>query len=185
MSNEFDVNQFAEDLKQRYPDWKDSVLKASVLDNIGNGGHEKTTRGGEVLLQLAKELYTGGRILEIGTRNGISAVILAQVGPVVTYDVKKRFLIDDIWAWQGVQDRVEFRFRGQDPLDMSDVGLAFIDGDHSYDSVKQDFEEVKGCGRVIFHDCLHIRGVNEFIDGLNGDVQIKQSYFAVWRSDDD
>ena len=60
--------------------------------------------------------------------------------------------------------------------------FAFIDGSHKYDDVKFDFECVKRCGRVLFHDydCKRHPDVTKFVDELSN--VIKGRPFAYWES---
>ena len=50
------------------------------------------------------------------------------------------------------------------------IDFAFIDGDHSYDGVKNDFEKIypriSSNGMIIFHDTLVIDGAREFMIDL-------------------
>lgn len=48
-----------------------------------------------------------------------------------------------------------------------EIDFAFIDGDHSYDGIKSDFElvypKLSYCGIIAFHDTLIVDGCREFI----------------------
>lgn len=48
-----------------------------------------------------------------------------------------------------------------------EIDFAFIDGDHSYDGIKSDFEQIypklSYCGIIAFHDTLIVDGCREFI----------------------
>lgn len=50
------------------------------------------------------------------------------------------------------------------------IDFAFIDGDHSYDGVKNDFDKIyhrmSSTGMIVFHDTLYIDGCREFIIDL-------------------
>lgn len=106
--------------------------------------------------------------LEIGTCNGISTLVLASYAKrVYTFDATYRNA-EYIWsffpelrkkiiAFSGAQDVLDFTI-----LDLSqwyerwgiDFNFAFIDGEHTYDGAKHDFELAKqlNCKRYLFHD---------------------------------
>jgi len=50
------------------------------------------------------------------------------------------------------------------------IDLAFIDGCHSYDGIKNDFDaiypQLSDCGVIVFHDTLRIDGCREFMIDL-------------------
>jgi hypothetical protein len=76
--------------------------------------------------------------------------------------------------------------KSQDPLIISNAKFSdmyFIDGDHSYDAVKMDYENYKGlCNYMAFHDILGLRnceGVNKFWN------EIKTSYEYIEFIDSD
>lgn len=103
--------------------------------------------------------------LEIGTYRGCTAAEMSQYCErVVTFDLLKGRLEQDeqgvnrmaLWDSIGaknidlvlVNDDVEKKTL----IDAMDFDFAFVDGAHEYDAVKYDFELVKKCGRVLFHD---------------------------------
>jgi hypothetical protein len=63
------------------------------------------------------------------------------------------------------------------------IDLVFIDGDHSYNAVKADFEKVKdNCKFVAFHDvvCNNIRGVE--VKHLWDNIKISYEYYEFLNS---
>jgi predicted O-methyltransferase YrrM len=66
--------------------------------------------------------------------------------------------------------------------------FAFIDGDHAFESVKRDFEIVRRCGLVLFHDQIRRHrpfkkdGVCDFVDTLPQKQIEKLGMFAMWRA---
>lgn len=133
---------------------------------------------------------TPKRILEIGTGKAGSTYFLTKVGgegsllvtidtsPVAkqTVDLYARYPNQQIQALTGkshdpaIVNKVE-AILGEEPVD-----LLFIDGDHSYDGVKMDFEIYKKfCSEksiVCFHDIIPDHGVSKGIqtDSYSGEV---------------
>ena len=64
-----------------------------------------------------------------------------------------------------------------------DFDFAFVDAIHSFEGVQFDFECVKKCGRVLFHDYQVMTGVTEFIDTLPDEQVVKEYPFAYWKAD--
>lgn len=135
--------------------------------------------------------------LEIGTYRGVAAAEIAQyVGRVVTIDLKhgklermgEAFDRHAFWESLGVRN-VELRLVEDDAEKRALVGaldfdFAFIDGAHD-ETVRDDFELVKRCGRVLFHD-YDSRGkpeldyVYDFVNTLpKGEIEVLD-IFALW-----
>jgi GT2 family glycosyltransferase/predicted O-methyltransferase YrrM len=110
------------------------------------------------------------RILEIGTAHGGSTLLWAKMvehskGHVYTIDLPHGATMIDGTHYRPMV--TEFRGDSHDPTMVShikeEIGIGkidvlFIDGDHSYEGVKQDFENfydlVRPDGFIIFHDIL-------------------------------
>ena len=96
--------------------------------------------------------------VEIGTYNGTTTALLAYYADkVVTIDKKNYIDKYPFWMDYGVHDKIEAYVVVDDNdkaelLAAIDFDFAFIDGDHSERGVRADFECVKKCGRVLFHD---------------------------------
>ena len=113
------------------------------------------------------------RVLEIGTGSGGTLYALTWAAPpgaqllsidLTVYPTERRLLYRtfaggrrvDAWAadshLEETRDRVAAHF-GHEPLD-----LVFIDGDHTYESVRRDYELyaplVRAAGIVAFHDIV-------------------------------
>jgi hypothetical protein len=117
-----------------------------------------------------KEIH---HVVEIGTWRGVSAAVLAHyVNKVTTVDIRYYDEAPRVWLWAGVQEKIEYVVVDDDRVKEAiisdlDFDFAFIDGEHSYDAVALDFELVKRCGRVLFHDyCPTCPGIVEFVNVL-------------------
>lgn len=173
----------------------DDVLRKSAM-NIRDGGG--------VFEQVLKG--KGYRhVLEIGTYRGVSAAEISRyVERVTTIDLmqgklernSERFDRSAFWESLGcdnitliqVMDDIEKRTF----VDSMEFDLAFIDGGHDARSVRADFDMVKRCGRVLFHDADDNRlrpfkrdaanDVHEFIATLPREqVQFMDDVFAFWQ----
>lgn len=129
--------------------------------------------------------------LEIGTHHGVGSAILAIRGlDVITLDIDRYPIQRRIWAHFGVEARVSPLITTGDAdtarlaQDMQ-FDLAFIDGCHEFASVAANFDAVKRCGRVIFHDYEHRKHRDRtvaFVDAIDYGRTTKLSPFAVWES---
>lgn len=102
-------------------------------------------------------------VLEIGCYKGGTALGFLEVGcSVVSVDIKPT-----VEALELVYQYKDFSILEQDSKTAtleSKFDVLYIDGDHSYEAVKQDHERFKGNvqagGIIVFHDCadsqLHI-----------------------------
>jgi len=113
-----------------------------------------------------------GTVIEIGTFHGATAAYMAQFADKVhTFDVRDLY---DLPTWQALElaDKIEFHLvKDRDEiakiLKNIDFDFAFIDDDHS-EKVRDSFELVKRCGRVLFHDIEHPKfpEVSKFMDEI-------------------
>jgi len=138
-------------------------------------------------------------VLEIGTYRGCAAAELAQFCErVVTIDLKRGKLESNgeafdrhaFWRSLGVAN-IDLHLVADDAEKAALVAglafdLAFIDGAHD-ETVRNDFEITKRCGRVLFHDaddngpgrsnCVH-----QFISTLPKDQVEFMDIFALWTA---
>jgi hypothetical protein len=134
--------------------------------------------------------------IEIGTFNGFSTAILTQYArKVFTFDVCQRNeefiwnelrVRDKIHAFVSTNEMIEweinFFFKSdwkQHKVDCN-FNFAFIDGSHDYDMVKRDFELVKFCKKVLFHDYNIAPDVNKFCKEI-GAKQLPILSYAYWE----
>lgn len=168
----------------------------------------------DLLLRLAKDVPKKGLIIEIGGEFGQSASLFAmgadRTVKIITVD---QFPGDLLSIHQENLKEAGFEGRTEqivmDSRKMKDqtwghgqVNLLFIDGDHSYEGVKDDIEgwipHVKTGGIVAFHDCAsetnklpHVshfevtRAVSEWFFGTKGKWSLIHSVdsLMVFRKD--
>lgn len=131
------------------------------------------------------------RAVEIGTLYGITTTLLAHYSTeVVTIDINYQQIASYISHYFGVNDKiraiiVKDNKDKKELLDYLNFDFAFIDAEHTYEGVKLDFECVKKCGRVLFHDygLTNHPGVTEFINELPIEDMLFYKPFAFWEKD--
>ena len=156
-----------------------------------------STRELNTLYDLASELPEGAKVLEIGSYLGASSCYLSTA---LSPKGGHLFCVDT-WENQtmpeGERDTfLEFKKntsevstyihpvrKNSQNLCKTDIQLpldmVFIDGDHSYAGVKNDYEKmiewIRGGGILAFHDCVHFAGVSKVIGEAlaSGSWQIK------------
>lgn len=177
---------------------RDGVEKALCVARLVEG--QMSSNGLRVLIELARNVAATSVIVEIGTYRGRSAVALAlgtQLGhrarvyaidPHVTFKGVKggEFGPPDMAALYanlakaGVGETVAVVCL---PSHMSarawteqNVGLLWLDGDHSYEGVRADFDAwfpfIVPDGVVAFHD-VDAPGVKRLLDELAADPRVK------------
>ena len=168
---------------------ENNVVKASAISSL------------KTLEQFFRSLNINVAI-EIGTFWGITAAYIAQfANRVHTFDILDHYEKYKVWHDVGVSSKIVFHliksrdivdgvfkdFEGRHKTTGKEVDIkaiidnlkfdfAFIDGDHSYKNVKADFELVKKCGRVLFHDIEpEFKGIYKFAH----EIGIKKIYHNV------
>ncbi len=131
--------------------------------------------------------YRLGTVVEIGTRHGVMAAVLARLAQrVITIDLHSSPLVADVLACAGAGNVVPIRVHSDAAkavlLDGLDFDLAFIDGDHSVEGAAWDFLHTHQCGRLLFHDYADpgFHGVTDFVDGLPRGTIVRDAPFAWW-----
>jgi len=133
--------------------------------------------------------------LEIGTFKGCSTALMAQhCERVVTIDLERKapkFDREAFWRSLGLAN-VTLRLVRDDSdklmiVDSLDFDFAFIDGAHDAVSVQRDFEMVRRCGHVLFHDYNKTasperRQVADFVDRLPKRQVRVMDIFALWTA---
>lgn len=132
--------------------------------------------------------FSGKCCLEIGTLNGLTAIILARYfDRVVTVDIVDAPLKYEIADMLGVRN-IEF-VNVKDNAEKAEFirsvqfDAAFVDGDHARDT-ETDFALVGRCGRVLFHEYWESQPlVMQQVRKL-GDVDgvVTHGKFALWTA---
>lgn len=116
------------------------------------------------LFKLARSL-PGASLLEIGRFDGGSTILFATAltsgSKLTSIDIAPRDdkYLADCLKTLGLSDRVDLVIGDANEVeaDQGSFDLIFIDGDHSYNACKSDFEHwsdaVKIGGHLLFHDC--------------------------------
>jgi hypothetical protein len=89
------------------------------------------------------------------------------------------------WEAMGI-DNIDLRLvedeaEKADFIRKSEFDFAFIDGDHEGDAPRRDFELVRRCGAVLFHDFDGDNGVRRFVRTLPHHQVADLGMFAFWR----
>lgn len=107
---------------------------------------------------MTEQGVSGRLCFEVGTWNGLTAAILSRYfDRVVTVDISHQSIKHDVLAHLGIENvecidiadnaaKAQVWKRIKDECD-----FAYLDGDHANDTMS-DFELVRGCGRVLFHE---------------------------------
>lgn len=131
---------------------------------------------------LTRNKIKGESAIEIGTRNGLTAVVLARhFERVITFDIEPSLVKHDIFKCAGVDHKIlAFDITSNEQkqkLIAKAIGFdfAYLDGDHEKDT-QFDFNLVKRCGRILFHeawpsqkpvwDLVHSLPQNEVVYGM-------------------
>lgn len=126
----------------------------------------------------------GSVCLEIGSWNGLTAAVLAQyfqkvvsidvVDNPVKYEIAKRYSLNIEFLHVAEEDKAH-------AIDRLAFDFAYLDGDHAR-CTRSDFDMVKRCGRVLFHEYWPAqRPVVELVNGI-GPVKTGGTCFALWTA---
>lgn len=165
-----------------------------VLKHFGKRAFARSSACMEFEAFLKRIGAGGGTCLEIGTYNGITAVVLSQFFDKVICvsvdepDLKRGIIKRDIVEFLGVKN-IEFIDVDNNAQKAKVVnGLQFdfcySDGDHTHDTYT-DFELVKRCGKVLLHEYWPIQPpVWNLVNSLPANEVVRAAYdcFAYWQA---
>jgi predicted O-methyltransferase YrrM len=147
-----------------------------------------------LLYRLAREAGAGATLVEIGRFKGGSTLLLAAArrpgAEVWSYDVSPshdRSLADALRRYgleEGMHVLVADSRTAEPPPRPCDV--VFIDGDHSYEAVRADWDawsgRVASGGHVLMHDAVDRGGFGAFCEGVTRLVaELEQDRGAGWE----
>lgn len=137
----------------------------------------------EFLYSIAKNMRPLKTILEIGVNNGTSTSCLLlglrdSNSDARLYSIDKNDVKDKVGKFVGKEFFKEissdWTFIHGDSKAVSwdkEIDVLLIDGDHSYNGVKADYEKyvpfVRKGGIILIHDIGHLAGLKKFWDELN------------------
>lgn len=119
--------------------------------------HKKNRRDFVTIINKATKNKPIINLLEIGTHEGLSSAFLSQFcQKITTIDINDYPMKYKTWYDLGVKNKIDFIHvltdgEKRNLLKDLDFDFAFVDGDH-HAGVLLDWELVKHCGRVLFHD---------------------------------
>ena len=145
-----------------------------------------------------EQILGGGgyrRVLEIGTYRGVASAYMAQFCErVTTIDLAFGKMEQDgqmhdrvrFWEAMGI-DNIDLRLidsDGEKPalIGAQEFDFAFVDGDHEGEAPRRDFELVKRCGAVLFHDYGADNGVTALVNSLPRKQVEIIDIFAFWQA---
>lgn len=167
---------------------------AATLKQFGKSAFARSSACMEFESFLMRIGAGGDICLEIGTYQGMSAVILSQffkrVVCVSVDDDMRRIIKRDIVAFLGIKN-IEFH-DVKDNVKKAELinstsaefDFAYMDGDHAHDTYT-DFELVKRCGRVLFHEFWPLQApVHNLVMSLPAEEITVAHFdcFAFWRA---
>jgi predicted O-methyltransferase YrrM len=107
---------------------------------------------------LTERSVRGRCCFEIGTWNGLTAAVLSRYfDRVVTVDIAHNDLKHRVLSHLGIRNVTCIDIDSNDDKALvwkrygGNFDFAYLDGDHANDTTT-DFDLVKGCGRVLFHE---------------------------------
>ena len=143
---------------------------------------------GEKILREFLSMKPIDTAIEIGTAKGATTALMAHyANKVYTIDQIEFLIARVLWSRYGLEDKIKFIRAPTDNEKIDKIAplyydFAFIDGEHTNDGVRLDFEIVKNCGRVLFHDYSDdALGVKEFIDTLPKEELTIKDRYAYWE----
>jgi hypothetical protein len=147
---------FYQAFPERFASLHDDPQLVRVYEQFGIGVFRRSAvlEGFDAFVR--KVGFSGNRCVEIGTCNGLTAIVLARYfDEVVTIDVEPNDVKREIAAFLNVKNirfiDVKNNAEKASVIYPMDYEGAFCDGDHARDT-ESDFALVEDCGDVLFHE---------------------------------
>jgi protein-L-isoaspartate O-methyltransferase len=132
--------------------------------------------------------FSGKRCVEIGTCNGLTAIVLARhFKEVITIDIAPNDIKRRIASHCGARNitfvDVANNAEKAEFLAGFNFDAAYVDGDHARDT-QSDFALVKKCGRVLFHEYWDAQPeVVQLVGSLRSSGTVKtERKLALWTA---
>ena len=166
-----------------------------VLEKFGKTAFARSSACMEFENFLRRIQASGETCLEIGTYQGMSAVVLSQffkrVVCISVDDDMRRIIKRDIVEYLGITN-IEFHdvkdnAQKREIVEALNFDFAYSDGDHANDT-HEDFAMVQRCGRVLFHEAWPLQPpVYNLVQSLPPDEITWADFdcFAYWKAKND
>jgi predicted O-methyltransferase YrrM len=152
-----------------------------IMDVYEYAKKHKLTGRSAINQEEFREFFKGIKIktvVEIGTFKGISAAYMKQFcSKVFTFDIEDYPQKYKVWKDLKIDGRIFFsiienRQQIKEILDKIKWDFAFIDGSHTWEDARMDWELVNKCGKVLFHDVNKkaFAGVRKFVDSIEAKI---------------
>lgn len=164
----------------------DPVLR-SVFKKFGADAFRRSS-GVELFDPFLRDIgFSGRRCVEIGTYNGITAIILSRYfEEVVSFDIFPHTMKHTIVEYLGIRNikfvDIKDNEEKAEIISGLDFDAAYSDGDHINDAAF-DFNLVRKCKRVLFHEYWDMqKPVYDLVNGLRASDEkvLVQGKFAYW-----
>lgn len=130
--------------------------------------------------------FKGKRCVEIGTCKGLTAVVLSRhFDEVVSIDIEPNDEKHQIIKYLGINNirfiDIKNNAEKADIIRSLEFDAAYVDGDHARDT-DSDFELVRKCGRVLFHEYWDAQpNVKKLVDSLRSESRVvTKGKLALW-----
>lgn len=185
---ESEILAFGADLENRFTAIPQSDPDANVTVGSALFAHDGVKSAVRQLARLKAMHVT--LAVEIGTARAVTTIALARLCQrVVTIDIGVYPLRVEVLKWGGAENACSVVVPNDEHkallLNDLDFDFAFIDGDHTEAGCRFDFEQVKRCGCVLFHDYTppYPNGPQALVDSMPEENVIKDYPFAWWFAD--
>ena len=152
------------------------------MDVYGYAKENNLLKGSAIQNPEFREFFKSIKIktvVEIGTFRGISSAYMAQFAKTIfTFDIVNYKVKYKVWEDLGLTNRIHYYTvknsnEIKQVLDKIKFDFAFIDDDHQYETVKENFKLVSNCGKVLLHDVAKLKkfaGVRKFADEIGAEI---------------